>query len=698
MSVIMAKLIFNSATKLPVILQNEIAECGHACVAMISNFLGHDIDLFHIRKMHSPSVRGMTLVDIHNLFEQLGFLTRALRVSLEEMHLIKCPAILHWNMNHFVVLKEVKKNHVVIHDPAVGLIKCTRDEVSKSFTGIVLEIEKSNDFKVIKNKSRLTLYDLVKTIRGVNKCLSVLILLSLSIEVLSLFNPLFMQFVTDNVIAASDINNLYLIAAVFVVLIFIQAIAEYIRGHMVIYITNSLTEQFAANVVKHLLKLPLAFFEKRHKGDIQSKFYSIDHIQKKMSTEFINTVLNGLMIIINLSVMFIYSQLLTSIVVVALFFYGMIRNASYQFLKKETESSLHLHAETASVFLETLQGIAPIKSFLKEKMRFNRWRNGYIHSLNADIKISRMNVIYSLCNQLLFHVEHIIVVCAGASLVLSNQFSMGMLIAFLSYRMLLVGKASSFIEQLFDYKLISIQLERLSDILFYPPETMTSGFGKGERVKGALTWKNVCFHYHSEEKATLKNINLQVNAGEKIAIIGPSGCGKSTFLKVSMGLLPASSGDLLIDDMAIREFGLKNFRELTAAVMQEDTLLSGSILDNIAFFDEEIDLEYVHQVAKLAFIHHVICELPMGYETLVGDMGSTLSGGEKQRILLARALYKKPKILFLDEASSHLDALSEQQINASLKSLAITQIIIAHRKETIAMADRVINLEDLNQH
>lgn len=687
-----AALCFNKTPKLPMILQNERAECGHACIAMVSNFFGHYLDLYSLKSIKNTSNRGVTLLDITQLLERLGLNSRPLQVPLEELHLIKCPAILHWNMNHFVVLKQVRKNRITIHDPATGIRHCSLEEVSKSFTGIVLEIEKSNDFKEIHSHSKLTLFHLVKTITGVNKFIILLMLLSLSIEALSLLNPLFMQYVTDDVIGFSERSNLYVIAVGFLLLVIIQIFTEYIRGNMVIYFTNNLTEQFSSNVVRHILKLPLEFFEKRHKGDLQAKFQSIDQIQKKISTDFVNTVLDGFMIVINVMVMVIYSQLLTAIVVFALCICLSFRYASYQQLRKQTESSVHQHAKAATVFLETLQGIIPIKSFLKERVRFNTWRSCYIDSLNADINVSKMNLLYQVANQLLFHIEYIVVVCAGASLVLSNKFSVGMLIAFLSYRLLLVNKASSFIQNVFDYKLISIQLNRLSDILFQVPEEIGTGSGVVQHTQGTLTLKNIFFRYNPNDKYILNNVTLHIKSGEKVAIVGPSGCGKSTLLKVMMGLLDKTKGEIYIDQVNIKDFGLKNYRDLTASVMQEDALLSGSIIDNISFFDEELDMERVYHAAKLAYIHETVCALPMGYETVVGDMGSTLSGGQKQRLLLARALYKQPKILFLDEATSHLDVANENSINQSLKSLDITQIVIAHRHETIQMADRVIDL------
>lgn len=688
-------LLLKKKKKLPLILQSEMAECGHACVAMISNYWGHDLDIIGLRKIQPPSSRGINLLHLKMLFENLGFQTRALRIELDELRLIKTPVVLHWNLNHFVVLKEVKKNGMIIHDPALGVCNYTMEEASRSFTGIVLEIEKLESFKPIHGTNKLRITTLLNATQGLNYYLMFLIAISFFIEILTLFNPLLMQYVTDTVISSHEMTNLYIIALGFLFLILIQIIAEYFRGNMVIYLTNHLTLQFSQNIIRHLLKLPLDFFEKRKKGDIQSKFQSVDQIQKKISTDLVNAVLDGFMILMNLLVMLVYSVTLTIIVFFSLMFYFGIRYFSFRILKKYTAFSIGEHAKSATIFLETLQAIMPIKSFQKEEQRFNTWKNTYISALNADIKVARLNVIYHAANQFLFNIEPILIICIGASFVLQNRFSLGMLFAFLSFRLLLVNKTSSLIQNLVEFKLISIQLTRLSDILFQNVEPISVGLKNNEAIKGNLTLANISYQYDANQQPIFKNINLKIDAGEKIAITGSSGSGKSTLLKVMMGLFNPTSGEVLIDNKSIEELGLKNYRYLIASVMQDDTLLAGSILENIVFFDEEIDYDRVQICSSIASIHETICQFPMGYETLVGEMGSTLSGGQKQRILLARALYKQPKILFLDEATSHLDHHNEKTINEALSKLNITQIIIAHRMETIKMADRIINMEEL---
>lgn len=387
-----------------------------------------------------------------------------------------------------------------------------------------------------------------------------------------------------------------------------------------------------------------------------------------------------------------YNPALTAIVISNLLMFLLLRYTSYQSLKNQSASAIYLHAKVVSSFLETLRAITPIKLFLKEKIRFNTWRNRYIDALNADIKVAKKQILYKISGNFLSNLEHIIVICAGAYLVINKELSIGMLLAFLAYRLILVHKASSFIQNIFDYRLLSIQVNRLSDIIIQNSETMHVSQEIIDCQIISLNFNNISFRYHEDKKYTLKNLNLEVSLGERIAIVGASGCGKSTLLKIMMGFLEPTHGQVMINNIPINTFGLNNYRNKIAAVMQQDSLLTGSILENITFFEDQIDLNFVYQVAQVAQIHQMIIELPMGYETLIGDMGSILSGGQKQRILLARALYKRPNILFLDEATSHLDDENERLINQALKLINITQIIVAHRKETIKMADRIINL------
>lgn len=678
--------------KLPVIKQEQLSECGHACVAMIGNYHGHTIDLYSLRMIEPPSMNGSSMLDLVRLLEKLDFTTRAIRVDIDELKYVQSPAILHWNMNHFVVLKSVYRQYIVVHDPAVGERRISFNELSNSFTGIVLEVEKNEDFSVIHARSKLTLFDLFKNIGGLKNSLIILLFLSLVIEIFILINPLFIQYVTDVITQSNSINNLYVVVIGFLILTFCHTFIEYIRSHFVVYLTNRMAEYFSSGVMHHLLKIPYEYFERRHRGDILSRFHSINEIQSKVTNDSINTLLDGLVVILALIIMFIYSIKLTFVVLLALSLYIGIRIAAYRHHKKQTVLSINEHAEVNSKFLEIIQGILSIKLYAKENAMFQGWHNHFIRAMNADIKISRVNILYTTANLFVFNVEYILLIALGALLVMHNKFSVGMLMAFLAYRQSLVNKSSSFIQKIFDYKLISVQLDRIADILIQPVEEQGRITCLDKTIQGEIKVKNLSYRYAQNQNWILHNVNFHIKAGEKVVITGPSGTGKTTLLKIMLGLIPPSEGEVLIDDVQLSMIGLKKYRSICATVMQDDSLISGSILDNITFMDAKVDIDKVYEVAKIAQIHEDILQMPMGYETFIGDLGNTLSGGQKQRVLIARALYKNPKILFLDEATSHLDVETEIKINQALKKLNITQIIIAHREESIKMADRIINL------
>lgn len=677
---------------LPVVMQNEIAECGHACIAMVSGFWGNQLSLAQLRQQHRPSLQGITLRQMQVLLHQYGFSARPLRVALTELAYVRTPAILHWNMNHFVVLKKVKKHGCLIHDPALGARYCTMNEVSNSFTGVVLEVSPGAMVLPIPMPSKLSLLDVIKNSVGLPSLLMSILLLSLCLELFSLANPCLMQYVIDHVVASNDLTQLWHLVWGWLLLTSGHALTEWLRARTTLLLSMQLTEQLSTWCMRHLLRLPSEFFAARRRGDIQSKMRAVDEIQRKLGTDFIPTLLDGVMAVCNWVVMYWYSPLLTALVSAALIVYSMLRFGAYYVLKQQTTRSIQQHANVASVFLETLNAITAIKLYLKESLRFNQWHNGTIEALNADIRIAKNRIMLQISQQWLFGLEQIAVVCFAAKAIMANQFSLGMLLAFLGYRQLLVNKTLSFMQHVVDYRLLGIQLQRLSDIVLHPPEIMPPASGSSVLVTGQLDLQHVSFRYDAFAPWIVQELDLTVQAGEKVVLVGPSGCGKSTVLKIMMGLIQPTHGELRIDGQSLTEFGASHYRQIVGCVMQDDVLLSGSILDNICFFDEEVDYDWVYTVAHWCGIHDTIRRFTMGYETLVGDMGSSLSGGQKQRILLARALYKKPKILFLDEATSHLDADNERAINGILTTLNITQVSVAHREETIKMADRVIQL------
>lgn len=691
------KLQFWSRNSLPIILQSEAAECGLASLAMVACYHGYQTDLVSIRQKFSISLEGATLLDIMGFAEQLKLSTRPLRIELEDLDALQTPCILHWDLNHFVVLKKANEKRIVIHDPAKGEKTLTLEEASKHFTGVALELTPTKDFEKQESKPTLKFSDFWSRISGLKRSLLLIFLLSMLLQVFTLAAPYYIQLVIDDVVLTGDTSLLTVLAVGFFLVLIFEIATNALRGFTLLHFGNQMNIQLGANLFHHLVRLPISYFEKRHMGDVVSRFGSLQQVKQLLTTGVIEAIIDGLMAIITLAMIFFYSPTLSAVVLVAVFAYAGVRIAMYKPYRAISEQEIMARAEENSNFMETVRGIQTIKLFGSEVKREGQWQNRYANAINQNIRIGNFNIGYDAVNRALFGIENIVVVYLAAHLVIQGGFSTGMLFAFMSYKRQFMEKTANLIEKFIEFKMLGLHFDRIADIALTEKEDLQPANLKRHTLEGDIEVRNLSFAYSDATPNVLENLSLQIKAGESVAITGPSGCGKSTLLKLLLGLNKAKSGEVLIDGVPLEQIGARQYRQQIAAVMQDDELLSGSVADNIAFFDTPVDMERVVYCAQLAAIHDDIAQMPMGYDSLIGDMGSSLSGGQKQRIILARALYKQPKILFMDEATSHLDTNLEADINEAVSRLDITRVIIAHRKETIASADREIKLKKVKE-
>ena len=691
------KLQFWSRNSLPIILQSEAAECGLASLAMVACYHGYQTDLVSIRQKFSISLEGATLLDIMGFAEQLNLSTRPLRIELEDLDALQTPCILHWDLNHFVVLKKANEKRIVIHDPAKGEKTLTLEEASKHFTGVALELTPTKDFEKQESKPTLKFSDFWSRISGLKRSLLLIFLLSMLLQVFTLAAPYYIQLVIDDVVLTGDTSLLTVLAVGFFLVLVFEIATNALRGFTLLHFGNQMNIQLGANLFHHLVRLPISYFEKRHMGDVVSRFGSLQQVKQLLTTGVIEAIIDGLMAIITLAMIFFYSPTLSAVVLVAVFAYAGVRIAMYKPYRAISEQEIMARAEENSNFMETVRGIQTIKLFGSEVKREGQWQNRYANAINQNIRIGNFNIGYDAIKRALFGIENIVVVYLAAHLVIQGGFSTGMLFAFMSYKRQFMEKTANLIEKFIEFKMLGLHFDRIADIALTEKEDLQPENIKRHTLEGDIEVNNVSFAYSDATPNVLDNLTLKIKAGESVAITGPSGCGKSTLLKILLGLNKAKSGEVLIDGVPLEQIGARQYRQQIAAVMQDDELLSGSVSDNIAFFDSPVDMERVVYCAQLAAIHDDIAQMPMGYDSLIGDMGSSLSGGQKQRIILARALYKQPKILFMDEATSHLDTHLEADINEAVSRLDITRVIIAHRKETIASADREIKLKKVKE-
>ncbi|EEW1418479.1 peptidase domain-containing ABC transporter [Escherichia coli] len=679
--------------RVPVIHQTETAECGLACLAMICGHFGKNIDLIYLRRKFNLSARGATLAGINGIAEQLGMATRALSLELDELRVLKTPCILHWDFSHFVVLVSVKRNRYVLHDPARGIRYISREEMSRYFTGVALEVWPGSEFQSETLQTRISLRSLINSIYGIKRTLAKIFCLSVVIEAINLLMPVGTQLVMDHAIPAGDRGLLTLISAALMFFILLKAATSTLRAWSSLVMSTLINVQWQSGLFDHLLRLPLAFFERRKLGDIQSRFDSLDTLRATFTTSVIGFIMDSIMVVGVCVMMLLYGGYLTWIVLCFTTIYIFIRLVTYGNYRQISEECLVREARAASYFMETLYGIATVKIQGMVGIRGAHWLNMKIDAINSGIKLTRMDLLFGGINTFVTACDQIVILWLGAGLVIDNQMTIGMFVAFSSFRGQFSERVASLTSFLLQLRIMSLHNERIADIALHEKEEKKPEIEiVADMGPISLETNGLSYRYDSQSAPIFSALSLSVAPGVSVAITGASGAGKTTLMKVLCGLFEPDSGRVLINGIDIRQIGINNYHRMIACVMQDDRLFSGSIRENICGFAEEMDEEWMVECARASHIHDVIMNMPMGYETLIGELGEGLSGGQKQRIFIARALYRKPGILFMDEATSALDSESEHFVNVAIKNMNITRVIIAHRETTLRTVDRVISI------
>ena len=679
--------------RVPQIIQTEAAECGLACLAMVCGWFGLHTDLLSLRQRFDVSSRGVTLRTLMAVAGALNLKSRALQLDIDQLGALKTPAILHWDMNHFVVLVAVRGQRVIIHDPAAGRRVLSLNEVSQHFTGVALELWPDGEFTRQKRQRRISIRSLMGTISGLPATLTKIACLALMIESVNLLLPVGMQLVMDHVIPARDADLLTLICLGLLFFVLFRTGMSIVRSWTTLVMTTLIDVQWKARLFDHLMALPLAWFEKRKLGDIQSRFLSLDTLKTTLTSNVVNSLMDGVMTIGLLVMMVLYGGWLVWVVLGFTAIYCLFRLSTYRRYRQISEEVLVKNARSGSHFMETLYGITTLKVLGLSATRSQHWLNMNIDAANVGVRKAKFEMLFSGGSTLIATLDQIALLWLGANQVIDGQMTLGMFVAFNTYRGQFSERTANLLEMLLQLRMLSLHAERIADIALTETEP-----AKAERPllrpgeTAGLEVHNLGFQYDTLSAPLFRELSFTVAPGECLAITGPSGTGKTTLMKILTGLLQPSVGEVRLNGIDISQAGSNNYRACIACVLQEDTLFAGSIADNIAGFDGQKEEAWLLECAQRSAIHDDILRMPMGYETLISELGSSLSGGQKQRLLIARALYRRPAILFLDEATSHLDTDSEARVNAAIQGLNITRVIIAHRPSTIASADRVMTL------
>jgi ATP-binding cassette subfamily B protein RaxB len=664
-------------------------------MTMIAASHGHDVNLAGMRERFAVSMAGSRLTDLMEFARALDLKARAVKVTPEELRFLRTPAILHWGDRHFVVLTKVQGRRIVIHDPAVGIRSISFASLPEFFGGVALELTPEDHFEVQAAKVDVSIRDAWGPINGGVTAVVQVLALSIFVQILALAAPLFLQISVDMATNRTDGDILLPLTLAFVGVFIITACTDSLRSWTLLFYSNSLNFQMLKRLFGRLLRLPPAYFETRHVGDILSRMSSARAIQNTVTEGLTSGILDIGLGLILLSAIASYSFPAFLVVVSTTLLLGVLNMASSARMRRVQEEAISASAAEQSHMMESIRAASVIKLFAKELDRVISWENRYTNVINSNIKFGQMGISLKFAQDIILSAQTASVIFVGVKSAQAGNISIGMLAALVAYRQMFAMHLSGFLNQLVQFRLIGVHLGRLSDIILSKTDATT--IWQTDRSDGLVDHRieldGLTFRYGAGEPEVLKGADLCIPSGRFVAIIGASGAGKSTIIRLILGLLQPSAGSIRVGGRVLNGSVVRQWRSDVAAVMQNDRLFTGSIGANISFFDPKAELADIRVAAVAADIDQHIMSLPMAYRTPVGDMGSTLSAGQYQRVLLARALYRKPKVLILDEGTANLDPESERKVVDVVGAITATRIVVAHRPALIDAAEEVYRLE-----
>ncbi|SDH32257.1 ATP-binding cassette, subfamily B, RaxB [Lentzea fradiae] len=682
---------FRRRRRVPVVHQTEATDCGLACLTMVLRWHGTEVTLHGLRERFPISVRGTTVADLVAMGSALGMAPRAVKAELGLLRQLAVPCVLHWDMNHYVVLESADRRYAYVVDPAAGPRRMPLAEVSKHFTGVALELSAPASWQPLPTRTRFGFGALLSPLRALRGVMLAVFLAACLVEGAALVAPFYLQTVIDKVVRIGDTGLLPVLAAGFGAVVVAQGALTLARSLLLSRLGLRFTEHWLARAYATLLTLPMSFFQARYVSDVISRFRSVREIQTRLSVAAIESIVDGAMGVVTVVILFVYDARLALVPTGAFVLYAVVRRqVALRQLDAETELLQHNIGQQAYLH-ETIKGIQAVKMFVAEPFRLSAWSNHLVKSSNREARVQRLVALSTSAKVLIGGVENIASIGFGSAMVIGGQWSLGMLFSFYGFKVLFQSRSYALVDKLAEVALLRPHLDQLADVICAKPEPDQGGeHGRG-RIE-SLELRDVGFSYSPLDRPVLVSCSFKVEQGETLAISGSSGAGKSTLIRVLVGLLTPTHGRIVVNGAELTDEDRRWYRGRLGAVMQDDQLLGGTIRENICFADSAPDLEHMRRCAEIACIAEDIERMPLGFDTPCGDMGSTLSGGQRQRILLARALYKRPDVLVLDEATSNLDPRNEGRVFENLRALPMIKILVAHRQETLRMAERTLPL------
>ena len=684
--------------RFPFLKQHDQSDCGAACLGMICKYYKMPIGLNRLRDMSNVSRHGTSMAALAEAAETIGFVTRGVRTGYEALMRIDLPAILYWEGNHFVVLYQINKKEVKIADPSVGIRKLSRAEFEKGWTNMALLLEYTD--QVAENEpSQSSFKRFFPLIRPYTGILIEVLLASLVLSLFGLASPIFMQTIVDQVLVHHDEDLLNLMLVGMVVVALFQMGTSTLRVYLIGYVSARLSIAMLSRFYRHLLALSMRFFALRRTGDLTTRFRENATIRRLLTGTTVSAVLDFIMLFVYLGLMFYYNAELTLVMLIFVPLSVGLTLIYTPILKSFSQRAFLARAEQSSVLIDSLHGIDVVKAEAVERATRWHWEGKFTREIEIGFQRLKMQMLFGGIGSVINLLSSTVILWYGASLVIAGDLSVGQLMAFNALIGNVMGPIMGLIGIWPQVQEARIALDRLNDVYDTQMEDARQQ-GQGlilKDMEGRVVFEGVFFRYGvgSDEPYVLNNIDLILEPGQKVAVVGRSGAGKTTLVKLVPRLFDPPEGRVMLDGMDVRDLDPHWLRRQVGMVMQEPFLFSGTIAENIAIGQTDADMDRILEVAKLSCVHDFVSDMPLGYETKVGEQGVGLSGGQRQRIAIARALYCDPKILIFDEATNALDTDSEQAIQANLDLFLDdrTALIIAHRLSTVRDADAIVVLD-----
>ncbi|MCA9664986.1 MAG: peptidase domain-containing ABC transporter [Myxococcales bacterium] len=675
------------------IQQPAATDCGAASLAMCLGLHGREVTLEEMRALLKVDRGGTDAISLVQGARAQKLRARPQRIDdLANLANLPRGSILHWEFNHWVVFDSVQKGGVVIFDPALGKRLIPTAKMGRSFTGIAISLEPTDEFEPQAAAKRGVLTFLRKIIRDTN-LLSRIITTSLLIQVFGLIIPLITGMLVDTVVPRQDMNLLFVLAIGATMLVLFHFAASFLRAHLLLAFQTKLDTRMTLEFLEHLVDLPYGFFQRRTAGDLMMRLNSNTEIREILMGGFISGVLDGFLVFIYL-LLILFTSVKLGLIVVGL---GAIRITLYLFTRKRLKdlAAATLTESTAaqSYQVQLLNGIETLKASGAEHRAVSHWTNLFVNLANVNLDRGRLDAVLHSVGGALYIGAPVIILIAGGAMVLSGDLSLGMMLAINALAMGFLTPLGNLVETAFKFQQLGSYFDRINDVFDTPREQDAGDVQPAPQLRGGITLERVVFRYGASEPVVVKDVSLDINRGEFVALVGASGSGKSTLAKIMLGLYLPSSGRVLYDGHDLGNLELRSVRRQLGVVPQTPFVFGSSIRENIAMVDPTTEMSEIVRAAKMSQIHDEIMAMPMAYDTMLADGGASMSGGQRQRLVMARALVQRPAVLLLDEATSALDAITEKRLQLALAELRCTRIVIAHRLSTIMDADRIVVMD-----